>query len=217
MATECATRTRPSCTDAACNYDDNPLAYDNTLCVYASDIYGVDNVDCDGECLNDADVANPADEIAGCTDEGTNNHDAAATDDDFLHGLHEPDRRQLLRQCRHRHGTCIISSCTEAEACSTSLRPTPRTAPACTRLTFTVWTTSIVTESVSDADSDGTCDEDEELDEVLDIISDNNDLDSTISILGDLVLNGGGSTTSQPPSTDSESDSFRIWVVSPRP
>ncbi len=44
-----------SCTDAAaCNYNDDPLAdSDNTLCIYASDIYGVDNVDCDGACLND--------------------------------------------------------------------------------------------------------------------------------------------------------------------
>ncbi len=43
------------CTDpAACN-DGAYTDTDNSLCEYPIDVYGVDNVDCDGACLNDAD------------------------------------------------------------------------------------------------------------------------------------------------------------------
>ena len=74
------------CTDsAACNYNDDPVVdTDNTLCVYASDLYGVDNVDCDGACLNDSDEDGVCDEdeVGGCTDESACNYDDLATDND---------------------------------------------------------------------------------------------------------------------------------------
>ena len=112
-----------SCTDPeACNYDDNPLAdTDNTLCIYASDIYGVDNVDCDGECLNDADGDGVCDEdeIAGCTDDGANNYDATATDDDgSCTGCTNPIADNYYAGADIDDGTCVISGCTESEACN---------------------------------------------------------------------------------------------------
>ena len=177
-----------SCTDpAACNYDDNPLAdTDNTLCVYASDIYGVDNVDCDGECLNDADDDGVCDEdeIAGCTDEGANNYDAAATDDDAsCTGCTNPIADNYYAGADIDDGTCIISGCTEAEACNYFAEANNEDG-SCQYPIDLYGVDNVDCDGVclNDTDGDGTCDEDE-LDEVLDIINTDNDLDSTINIL----------------------------------
>lgn len=53
-------------------------------CDYPADIYGVDYYDCDGNCLNDADMDGVCDEdeIAGCTDEAALNYNDQATDED---------------------------------------------------------------------------------------------------------------------------------------
>ena len=55
-------------------------------CLYVDDVYGVDYVDCDGNCLNDADEDGicDEDEIPGCTDEMALNYDDTATDDNGL-------------------------------------------------------------------------------------------------------------------------------------
>jgi hypothetical protein len=66
------------CMDStACNYD--PNAEVNYGCTYAEEGY-----DCDGVCLEDADLDGvcDADEISGCTDPTASNYDASATDDD---------------------------------------------------------------------------------------------------------------------------------------
>ena len=187
-----------SCTDPeACNYDDNPLAdTDNTLCIYASDIYGVDNVDCDGECLNDADGDGVCDEdeIAGCTDEGANNYDASATDDDgSCTGCTTPIADNYYAGADIDDGTCVISGCMEAEACNYFAEANNEDG-SCQYPIDLYGVDNVDCDGVclNDTDGDGTCDEDEELDEVLDIINTDNDLDSTISIIGDLVANGGG-------------------------
>ncbi len=53
-------------------------------CLYPEDVYGVDYVDCDNNCLNDMDMDGVCDEdeIAGCTDMDALNYDDTATDDD---------------------------------------------------------------------------------------------------------------------------------------
>ena len=68
------------CTDnQACNF--NPLATDeDNSCTYPDEDY----LDCDGNCLNDADADGVCDEIevAGCTDSQACNFNPLATDED---------------------------------------------------------------------------------------------------------------------------------------
>ena len=70
----------PGCYDAlACNFNADATDEDNTLCTYAEDL-----LDCEGNCLADADGDGICDalEVPGCTEEGACNYDANATDDD---------------------------------------------------------------------------------------------------------------------------------------
>jgi hypothetical protein len=70
-----------ACTDeTACNYSAEALWEDGS-CQYPEDLYGASNVDCAGECLNDADgdgVCNE-DEISGCLNPLACNFVAGAT------------------------------------------------------------------------------------------------------------------------------------------
>ena len=69
-----------NCDDlTACNYDDAG----NPNCTFPVDLYGVDYVDCDGACLNDADGDGVCDEVevTGCTDATACNYDATPTTD----------------------------------------------------------------------------------------------------------------------------------------
>ena len=75
----------PGCMDVeACNFD--PQATDDVqgACEYPWDLYGVDYVDCAGECLNDADGDGICDEaeLEGCTDVEACNFWEEATEDD---------------------------------------------------------------------------------------------------------------------------------------
>ena len=55
----------------ACNY--NPLG--TQTCVYPEDIYGVNYLDCDGNCVFDTDIDNICDEIDNCPDTYNPNQD----------------------------------------------------------------------------------------------------------------------------------------------
>ena len=68
------------CTDTiACNFLPAATEEDST-CTYPAEFY----LDCEGNCLNDADgdLVCDEDEIGGCTDDAACNFGAAATDDD---------------------------------------------------------------------------------------------------------------------------------------
>ena len=68
------------CTDSeACNYDAT-ATIDDGSCTYPAEDY----LDCDGNCLNDADGDGVCDEleVAGCTNPDACNYDESATDDD---------------------------------------------------------------------------------------------------------------------------------------
>jgi hypothetical protein len=66
----------------ACNYVEGATI--EITCIYAVDIYDVDYVNCDGDCLNDANGDGVCDEeeVAGCTSPLYCNYDPAATADD---------------------------------------------------------------------------------------------------------------------------------------
>ena len=87
----------------ACSYNPEADFDDPAACTYPSDLFGASNVDCDGECLNDADgdgICNE-DEVAGCTDPTACEYNADATDND---------------------GSCtypaVCLGCTDATACN---------------------------------------------------------------------------------------------------
>ena len=64
----CDYTTCAGCTDmGACNFDMD-ATIDDGSCQFPIDLWGTPNVDCDGNCLNDADgdLVCDEDEIAGC-------------------------------------------------------------------------------------------------------------------------------------------------------
>ena len=72
----------PGCPDeAACNYDADAIQDDGS-CEYPVDLYGVDYLDCFGECLSDEDGDGICleNEVYGCTDSGACNYDPQATE-----------------------------------------------------------------------------------------------------------------------------------------
>jgi hypothetical protein len=80
----------------ACNYNPVAVIVDNDLCEFPVD-YPDNIVDCDGNCINDADDDGVCDEeeVPGCTNPSATNYNPLATDDD---------------------GTCIIPGCTDSDA-----------------------------------------------------------------------------------------------------
>ena len=110
----------PGCTDeTACNFDAAATGDDGS-CTYPS----ADNLDCDGNCLNDADGDGTCDEdeVAGCTDATACNFDAAATDDDASCTFPAADNLDCDGNCLNDadgDGTCDedeIPGCTDAAA-----------------------------------------------------------------------------------------------------
>ena len=155
------------CTDpAACNTGDFTDT-DNSLCDYPIDLYGVDNVDCDGECLNDADSDGVCDEdeILGCTDPGANNYDPAATDDDGnCTGCTNPIADNYYEGADTDDGTCIISGCTDVEACN--FFDAANNEDGSCEYPIDLYGLDYVdcdANCLNDIDTDGTCNEDEPL------------------------------------------------------
>ena len=80
----------------ACNFNPQAVIADPVLCEYPP-LYPNNTVDCQGDCLNDADDDGicDEDEVAGCTNPDASNFNPLATDDD---------------------GTCKIFDCTDPDA-----------------------------------------------------------------------------------------------------
>lgn len=66
----------------ACNYNASATITDSNSCLFPVDIYGTEEVDCDGECLSDEDGDGICDafEVVGCQDSAACNYNELATD-----------------------------------------------------------------------------------------------------------------------------------------
>lgn len=66
----------------ACNYNADATITDSNSCLFPIDVFGTDQVDCNGDCLNDSDGDGVCDasEVVGCQDSNACNYNAAATD-----------------------------------------------------------------------------------------------------------------------------------------
>ena len=128
------------CTDnTACNYDSFATIDDNS-CVYAIDIYGVDYVNCNGDCVNDIDVDGVCDEVEviGCTDLLYLEYNPLATEDD---------------------GSCLtllLDGCTDASACNYNENATDDDG-SCTYPSETYLDCN--GDCINDSDGDSICDE----------------------------------------------------------
>ncbi len=150
----------PGCTDpAACNYDVNALVEDGS-CEYPEEF-----LDCDGNCLNDADADGICDELesGGCTDETACNYDPDATDDDgsctYAEEFLDCDGNCL--NDTDGDGVCDeleVSGCTDASACNFDEAATDDDGSCSYSEEFL----DCDGNCLNDADNDGICDEFEE-------------------------------------------------------
>lgn len=109
----------------ACNYNGQAVIVDNTLCEYPAG-YPNNIVDCDGNCINDADGDGVCDEdeVPGCTNPDADNFNPLATDDDgtcVLAGCTDPDAQNYNPDATDDNGLCeflIVGTqgCTYADA-----------------------------------------------------------------------------------------------------
>ena len=152
------------CTDPqACNsgaYTDT----DNSLCVYPVDVNeGIDYLDCDGNCLNDADGDGACDEeeIEGCQDTMACNYNEDATDGgdcDYPEDGLDCDGNCLSDS--DGDGTCDgdeIDGCTDADACNFVDNATENDGSC----EYAEMGLDCDGNCLSDSDGDGICDADE--------------------------------------------------------
>ena len=166
----------PGCTDeVACNFDPD-AAFDNGGCEYPLDLYGVDHVDCNGDCLNDMDGDGVCDEaeVPGCLDDLACNYNPAATEADAsceypldLHGLDHVDCSGDCLNDMDGDGVCDeaeVPGCVDDLACN--YNPAATEADASCEYPLDLYGVDYVDcagDCLQDADGDGVCDEAEVL------------------------------------------------------
>ena len=150
--------------ETACNYD-SAATVDDGSCTYPE----ATNLDCDGNCLNDADTDGicDEDEILGCTDDAACNYDATATDNDGSCTFPAADNLDCDGNCLNdadTDGICDedeVPGCTDDAACNYSASATDDD-NSCTYPEG--YPNNIVDcdgNCLNDVDSDLVCDEDE--------------------------------------------------------
>lgn len=160
------------CTDAAaCNYDANATLSTST-CQYPLDLYGSEELDCDGNCLNDSDADGTCDgnEVLGCNNEGACNYSADATENDgscefdSCSGCTDDvacnyDAAALLNDGSCDYLACV--GCTDAAACN--FDPLATLNSDCSYPVDVYGSSSVDCDGncINDSDGDGVCDEDE--------------------------------------------------------
>lgn len=145
----------PGCMDdMACNY--NPEANeDDGSCVYADP-----GLDCDGNCLLDADGDGICDPVLGCTDAMACNYDASATEDDMSceYAADYYDCEGMCLMDTDGDGVCDeleVAGCTDMTACNYNEMATDDDGSC----TFAVDFYDCDGNCLNDEDMDGVCDE----------------------------------------------------------
>jgi len=145
----------PGCMDdMACNY--NPEANeDDGSCVYADP-----GLDCDGNCLLDADGDGVCDPVLGCTDAMACNFDASATEDDMSceYAADYYDCEGMCLMDTDGDGVCDeleVAGCTDMTACNYNEMATDDDGSC----TFAVDFYDCDGNCLNDEDMDGVCDE----------------------------------------------------------
>ena len=125
---DCEFSSCAGCTDpAACTYMEDATI--SITCLYPEDFFGVDYVDCDGNCLNDANANGLCDEteVTGCTNPLACNYTDGATFDDgscdttSCAGCTDAAACNYDAAASINDGTCDYASCsgcTDATACN---------------------------------------------------------------------------------------------------
>ena len=151
----------------ACNY--NPSATLPTTCLDAEDVYGVNFVDCDGECIADSDgdgVCDPL-EVSGCTDGMACNFDALATQDDGSCETASCGGCMDASACNYDAGATLSDGSCEYLACVGCLiveacNYNPEATVSGNNCTYPVSVLrDCAGDCIHDADGDGICDEQE--------------------------------------------------------
>ena len=145
----------PGCMDdMACNY--NPEANeDDGSCVYADP-----GLDCDGNCLLDADGDGICDPVLGCTDAMACNYDASATEDDMSceYAADYYDCEGMCLMDTDGDGVCDeleVAGCTDMTACNYNEMATDDDGSC----TFAEDFYDCDGNCLNDEDMDGVCDE----------------------------------------------------------
>jgi hypothetical protein len=150
----------------ACNYDPNATVNDIASCVFITASY----LDCDGNCLNDADGDGICDEneppvIFGCTDDTALNYNPVANADNGsciadVPGCIIPSACNYNAEATSYDGSCEFSSCvgcTNQTACNYNPDATIAANSMCTFPSSTV--VDCDGNCNNDSDGDGVCDE----------------------------------------------------------
>ena len=137
----------PGCTDStACNFNPDAV-FEDESCLFPQDVFGTDDVDCDGACLQDADGDGVCDEaeVDGCTQPPACNFNPEATEDD---------------------GSCDFScyGCTDSTACNFNSEATQEDGACLYPLDLYGFEyLDCNGDCLQDVDGDGVCDEAEVL------------------------------------------------------
>jgi len=148
---------------AACNYDEAVIYSVNFLCDFAEE-----GLDCDGNCINDADADGICDndEIVGCQDSSACNYNANATDEgtcDFsCFGCTAQGACNFNPLATQNDGSCDFESCTgctDEDACNYDPNATINVSGLCEFVSNALLDCD--GNCVDDADEDGICDANE--------------------------------------------------------
>ena len=163
----------PGCTDStACNFNPDAVFEDGS-CLFPQDVFGTDDVDCDGACLQDADGDGVCDgaEVDGCTQPSACNFNPEATEDDgscdfSCYGCTDSTACNFNPEAAEDDGSCDFScyGCTDSTACNFNPEATQEDGTCLYPLDlFGFEYLDCNGDCLQDVDGDGVCDEAEVL------------------------------------------------------